>query len=180
MTDKLNRLHLLRDHSGWVQYQQEVATGLTDSQCAGGVSFTSEPSRFPCLAAAVIRATEPAAVNDFRQYTVNCCFVYPDDAARLLVATEKTADPIPVDPLLPVCDRQPPAAAEYVPTQMGVLLLALVNEMNAIGALHRDKLLAEVTHVSDWLHANKAANLEDDSLTGVLHRMWKDKDAGEF
>jgi hypothetical protein len=179
MTDKLNRLHLLRNHSSWVQYQQEVATGLVASQDAGSVSFTSEPNRFPCLTAAVIQATEPTVANNFKQYAVNCCFVYPDDATRLLVAAEKPTDLTPVDQLSSACSRQS-ESSEYVPTQMGVLLLALVNEMDAVGALHRDKLLAEVAFVNNWLHVNKTANIEDDSLTGVLQRMWKDKDAGEF
>jgi len=182
MSDKLKQLYLLHDQSSWVQYQREVATSLAVGQDPGVVAFAAEPSQFPCLAASVMRPADPTPANDFCKYMVNCCFVYPQDAALLVDAKGQMEDSIlsgSVGSLQPVSsyEEYDELQAEYGPTQTGVLLLALVNEMDAVGALSRDKLLAEVDWVNDWLHVNQAENIEDGNLADVLRRMWEDKDA---
>jgi hypothetical protein len=65
----------------------------------------------------------------------------------------------------------------YLPTQTGVLLLALVNELEAVGAVKREKLLKEVAVVEEWLINNQEDNMGELSLESVLERMWRDKDA---
>jgi hypothetical protein len=186
MSDKLKQLYLLHDTASWTQYQREVSTSLAASG-PGTVAFVAEPSHFPCLAASVMRPADPTPANDFCQYLVNCCFVYPQDAARLVDAKEQLDDSILTGALGSLVEPDPvdynEAAIQedeeqYGPTQTGVLLLALVNEMDAVGALDRKKLLREVDWVNNWLEENQATNIEENTLAGVLRRMWEDKDAG--
>lgn len=185
MSDKLKQLYLLHDMASWAQYQREVSSSLPTGGKSGAVAFVAEPSQFPCLAAAITRPADPTKANDFCQYLVNCCFVYPQDAARLVDAKEQLDDSILGDSLGTLGDpvNYNEAAVQqddeqYGPTQTGVLLLALTNEMDAVGALDREKLLKEIDWVNDWLQANQTTNIEENTLAGVLRRMWKDKDAG--
>jgi len=185
MSDKLKQLYLLHDPASWTQYQREVSTSLSVAGKPGTVAFAAEPNHFPCLAAAITRPADPTKANDFCEYVVNCCFVYPQDAARLVNAKEQMEDSILNESLGSLADpvdynmaAKQPDDEDYGPTQTGVLLLALVNEMDAVGALDREKLLKEVDWVNDWLKDNQANNIEENTLAGVLQRMWKDKDAG--
>ena len=67
----------------------------------------------------------------------------------------------------------------YAPNMSGALLLALVNEMVAIGAVRRERLLDELQSAAEWLSENKDQNLDDPSLASIMQRMWEDMDAGK-
>lgn len=183
MHEKLKQLYLLRDQSSWGHYCREMTSWLASGQDPEAVSFAEEPRKFPCLVASIVRPADSSQASDFCKYTVNCCFVYPQDAVCLLDAAEQAegitfSSDNGVTRPDSATGRSEAEPAEYSPTQTGVLLLALVNEMDAVGALNRDKLLSAVDWVNDWLQAKQAVNIEEVSLAGILRRMWEDKDAG--
>jgi hypothetical protein len=191
MKSKIGQFAVIYSKINWDQYCREMVSQLTGGKQglthAGAVSFPDEPTSFPCLVASMLTPDDPTKANKFCHYRINCCYVYPQDAQRLIdaqaqldhsiVVTEPanyetvgSLDPVPK----PTADLN---ECDYAPTQTGVLLLALVNELEAVGALKRDKLLAELKRVEQWLIDNQADNLENASLAAVLQRMWRDKDA---
>jgi hypothetical protein len=191
MKNKLGQFAVIHSKINWDQYRHEMVSHLAEGKHglthAGAVSFPNEPTAFPCLVASMLTPEDPTRANNFCHYRINCCYVYPQDAQRLIDAQAQLDHSIVADEpdsyaTLGSLETIPEYIedhnkGDYVPTQTGALLLALVNELEAIGALKRDKLLAEVKRVEQWLIDNQADNLEDSSLSSVLQRMWRDKDA---
>ena len=182
MANKLGSFAVIYSKVNWDQYKHEMSTHLTDLSGPGTVSFPVEPNKFPCLVASMLTPVDPTKANQFCHYRINCCFVYDTDAQRLLDARAQLDHSIVYDedehlPHYHEDHEDPDYDGEYLPTQTGVLLLALVNELEAVGAIKRDKLLEEVAVVEEWLVNNQTDNIEDASLESVLKRMWKDKDA---
>lgn len=185
-SSKLSQFAVIYDKTNWDQYKHEMVSQLADEKPqlshAGAVSFPADPREFPCLVASMLIDENPTKANNFCHCRISCCYVYPKDAQRLMDAQSQLDASILVDEeeeTYPLLEATPPPQVEeeYVPTQTGVLLLALVNELEAVGALKRDKLLREVRDVEQWLIDNQADNVEDASLSAVLQRMWRDKDA---
>jgi hypothetical protein len=190
MTSKLGSFAVIYSKVSWDQYRHEMASPLTAGppglSSPGAVSFPAEPKSFPCLVASMLTPEDPTKANNFCHYRINCCYVYPQDAQRLIAAEAQLDHSLVVDEFEDYMAVGPLAAArdydedagDYGPPQTTVLLLALANELEAVGALKRDNLLAEVKRVTKWLIDNQSDNLEDASPPAVLQRMWSDKDAG--
>lgn len=188
MNSKLGSFAVIYSKVNWDQYKHEMASHLTEGKpplsSLGAVSFPGDPTEYPCLVASMVIEEDPTKANNFCECRVSCCFVYPSDAQRLMDAQSQLDASIIVDEadeygLETLSEHHPEDDYdEYAPTQTGVLLLALVNELEDIGALKQERLLKEVKRVEQWLIDNQPDNIEDASLSAVLERMWRDKDAG--
>ena len=187
MKNSLNGFALLASRADWENYQAVIASQLTqdrpDLQGSGSVSFPSEPDSYPCLVASIGTASDPTKANNFTGFKINCCYVYVSDAQQLLAArTGLDHSLIPeAEEQFPLLMAQPEdheeEESEYAPTHTAVLLLALVNEMEAVGALKRSKLIHEISRTEKWLLDNQESNLDADSLEAVLTKMWAERDA---
>ena len=181
MKNKLGTFAVIYSKPNWDQYKHETSTQLIGEHVnltSGNVSFPKEPDNFPCLVASMLTPVDPTKANAFCHFRVNCCFVYPGDAKRLLDAQSQLDHSIVFDePDESTYPEDYDDEGGYLPTQTGVLLLALVNELEAVGAVKREKLLKEVAVVEEWLINNQEDNMGELSLESVLERMWRDKDA---
>ena len=180
MKTELGQFAVLSNEKGWDEYRDGIAKSLTGGahpdEPVSTISFPEGPEFFPCLVSSMDTPSEPATDNGFCSHVIRCCFVYVEDAQKL-VAVNAYMDTRLTDNLCGEPEEQVSDSDKYAPTHTAVLLLALVNELEAIGALKRDRLLTELDNVGAWLTENQSENLEEDSLSGVLQRMWEDKDA---
>jgi hypothetical protein len=187
MSDTLKQLTVLHDQDSWGQYQEEVAQAVCSSNPTA-VVFPDDPAQYPCLVAGLLNPVDPTKANNFCQFRISCCFVYPTDAAQLLQAQSQMRQSILDDSPggMPKPGNSPDLQfeaaeeenKEYAPIRAGVLLLALVNELVDVGAIKRDLLLAEIDRVDKWMRASQQSNIESPHLGAVLRQMWRDKDAG--
>lgn len=178
---------VIYNYDNWMQYKNEMSSQLLKEHgnCST-VEFPADPKSYPCLVASMLTPIEPTVANRFCYFHVNCCFVYVADAVRLVEVKAKL-DPsstVVVDTYdkLHVQEEDTkfsmlPREEVYAPTQTAVLLLALVVEMEAIGALKHDKLLEQLEYVEKWLLDNQEHNLANYALSSVLSRLWEDKNA---
>jgi len=146
------KLALVRCFEDWQVYQEELSQELGEPS---HIAFADcpEPTTYPCLAAAQL----------VEEQKFVCCYVYPKDAARLLeVQTGPEAALV---------------TADYAPTPAGILLLALMLEMKAVGVLKHENLFPALAKAERWLKDNEKQNREDASLASMLQRLWQDDDA---
>ncbi len=187
-----NKLAVLQSLDSWKQYKEELAFELTrqKSALASGMQFPKEPKKYPCLVAALAPTSKADNVGTFDFPNVICCFVYPEDASRLLevvsgnspsfnpvidgdVSVELKAD---APESLSDSDDLPKSLEleyEYRPSQVGILVLSLIVEMRAIGALKPDKFVQTVNKVEQWLIKHMNTN-KDRGPIDILNRLWED------
>ena len=182
--NKLSSFAVVHNHQDWLQYKHEVTNHLlqTNSPSKGAVEFPVDPENFPLLVSSMAHLTDPATKNTLCCFKVSCCYVYQQDADRLLDAVSSTTGSVVVDEVpneeshIEHHEHEEPDQEDYAPTQTGVLMLALVLEMEAIGALKREKLLAKVQDVTKWLTDNQASNMHDQGLDEILTKLWEAED----
>ena len=164
---KSGQLALVLCFESWQEYQEELSQELGEPS---HVAFAGcpEPIGYPCLVAAQLTEEQKFV----------CCYVYPRDAARLREAQEGFQGPhgpfYEDGPSEPIAES---VATDYAPTPAGILLLALMLEMKAVGVLKKANLFPALAKAERWLKDNEKQNREDASLAGMLQRLWQDDDA---
>lgn len=94
---------IVQNPQDWQEFQLQFLQQLTRSSIPLGPGFLCQPGSFPCMVDAFVTPGQP----------VTCCFVYPPDAARLLLAaglnskTAVAADSILGPPQQAVSPSQP-------------------------------------------------------------------------
>jgi hypothetical protein len=78
---------LLQGPDDWQTFQGQFLAQMATSKIEVGAGFSAEPVNYPCLA-------DVFAVPG----SIQCCFVYRPDAARLLLAAEMISAPPPSQP----------------------------------------------------------------------------------
>jgi len=130
-------MQLLRDESDWRRLTAAVPETLPDP-----------PTGYPCLVGLLL--VGQACYG---------CYVYPEGARRLLAATEGPAEPSPsgaaVRPLQPRLNHD---------RHVSALLMTMISELEAVGAIKRDRFEAEFTR---WLaEVDQQYDAALDGLTG--------------
>lgn len=188
---KLGQLALLQTRDHWKRYKEELAIELAKQKASTSVAleFPSDPKKYPCLVAATLPPGDPTQEGAVLFPRVLCCYVYPDDAQRLIDVAKKAEtvcqpvvelipDDEPADEPTPENEISEPAkSVKYKPSQVGTLVLALVTELHAIGALKKENLIKAVLRVEKWLATNYSHNA-DKSLVSIIEKLWDDQDAG--
>ena len=192
LMSNFNKLAVLQSLENWKQYKQDLALELTKekSAYAAGLEFPKDPKKYPCLVAALSPSFNLVDSNILTFPRITCCFVYPEDAARLLdvvQANDPNFRPIVDGASLPDSDEKeitlmssagnPDKAQEleyeYKPSHVGILVLSLIMEMQAIGALKPEKFVQMVNKIERWL----VDNLDENKSKGpidILNRLWSD------
>lgn len=166
----MNSMALLRSPQDWHDYRRHLSQtlNLAFEEVRWGVG----PTAFPCL-------TMSYAVPNSMPARVVSCYVYPDDARRLLAASQVPQflgmQLMPISPeimkALPVPSEEPAPAAEpstEAPANaanetlrsLTAHVLALVSEMIAIGATNEARYEAAYTRftaMADQVVAERAA-----------------------
>lgn len=162
---KSGQLALVLCFENWQEYQEELSQELGEPS---HVAFAGcpDPIGYPCLVAAQLTEEQKFV----------CCYVYPRDAARLRAAQEEFQGPQGfIYDYVPSATSVPtPTVSGYSPTPAGVLLLALMLEMKAVGVLKEAKLFPALAKAERWLQDNEKQNREDASLASMLRRVWRD------
>ena len=197
MSNNLEQFAVLHSQLDWAQYKNDTRGQVTKSNPhMVHLSFPRGPSGFPCLAASTLIDESPATAGAVCECRITCCFVYADDA-KLLLSAQSQLEASIVPPAVREAEVKAMATAymnqsdfaegileiedeegEYIPTQTGILMLALASELEDVGALKRKQLLEAIDRVEKWMIDNRDDNAEDEALSSVLRRMWRDKDAG--
>jgi hypothetical protein len=192
LMSSFNKLAVLQSLENWKQYKEELAFELTKekSAYAVGLEFPKDPKKYPCLVAALAPSFNSLDSSILTFPRVTCCFVYPEDAARLLDVvqandpnfrpvvdgdgpTESLEDEITLLSTAGNPDKAKDADYEYKPSHVGILVLSLIMEMRAIGALKPEKFVQTVNKIERWL----IDHMDDNKNKGpidVLNRLWSD------
>lgn len=158
------------DH--WIEYKDQLANYM--SRETHEMNFPEDPDRFPCLVATSLR-------EEGKQYEVHACFVYEADAELLLSRSVKKGGP----PKFEIEESEigkmmaePPwlAGADEVPTiepDLSILVLAMLKELVAVGAIKTDRLFSELQPMTDKLKAfHKSGVNPDSSVTEFIQDLW--------
>tara|TARA_R110000751_G_scaffold94131_2_gene183675 strand:- start:2838 stop:3395 length:558 start_codon:yes stop_codon:yes gene_type:complete len=166
----------------WTEYQDQVAENL-DSR-AHDVNFPPSPKKFPCLVASKVKA----AAGGSKEFEVDSCFVYEDDAKLLLSAGvdhrrefEKSVDEMLAEPPWTAGMEYPDG--DMVPTiepDLSILVLSMLRELVDVGAIKPSRLFGQLQPMSDKLQAFHKAGVDpDSSVADFIKDLWKavNKDA---
>lgn len=169
---------LVQNRQNWEQACTALAQEIARQRKLPSVSidFPKQPTTYPCLMAVVPLPSDARIAGEIDHPKVLTSFVYPADAIRLLEACQETnpdlSPPIVAEASTDTDWGKPSAESSYVPSPVAVLLLALVDELKAVGALKKDKLLAAVKHAEAWLHRQQEVN-ENAEMQDILRRFWE-------
>jgi hypothetical protein len=194
LVKKLKTLALIPTKDHWNQYKEELTMELEQSSPGTNVAidFPSEPKQYPCLVAATLPPGDPTQERSVVFPRIICCYVYPKDAQRLLQEKEKAETSChPIVELMPAekekaspetpeqLDETKDQAigAEYKPSQMSTLLLALISELQAIGALKKDKFIQATLKMENWLKKTYTHNSKS-QLSDIMEKFWETQHAG--
>lgn len=187
-----NKLAVLQSLENWKQYKEEIAFELTKEKSAygAGLEFPKDPKKYPCLVAALAPNFNLVDSGILTFPRITCCFVYPEDAARLLDVvqsndpnfrpvvdgdnlSESSEDEVTLLSTAGNPDKIKDSDYEYKPSHVGILVLSLIMEMRAIGALKPEKFVQTVNKIERWL----IDHMDDNKNKGpidVLNRLWSD------
>lgn len=188
-TNKLGTFCTIFNASNWTQYRAEVQEMLLPSQEAGKVDFPADPKGYPCLVAANYKPVDATKANQFTYFSVECCFVYLNDAHRLMDAAASVSDSIIVEDeedmeglglFLPrerdeLRDASPGSPAD---ADLTILVLGMLKELHDIGALKFDRLIATMPSVQSAVESY-TAKAEDppEGMLDFLTALWEEINA---
>lgn len=148
MTDT-NKFAVLTNAGDWQQYRTNIVTSVLGGEgpdlfeLDSVMNFPAAPQHYPCLVASLIVMLE-GVEYDSGKYQVNCCYVYPEDAQKLL----EVATPKKKAAKKPKVFADAATSAGEVDSQHGLqlsaVLLALIVELESLGAIKPKRLLSEV------------------------------------
>jgi len=166
------KLAVLPDRTHWLLYREALAQEVVKQGGANSVTFAKEPISYPCLACGMRIPKSPTTPGEITEELVACCFVYVEDARALLGAVadedfEVSADDLHAAEDLLAGDQNdnPGNPEDYAPSQLATMLLALAVELQAIGAIKKDRLLATYGKISDYLEVHFEDTYQDDVMT---------------
>ena len=107
------------------------------------MGFPADPKHYPCLVAALIVMLD-GSDNDAGKYQVNCCYVYPEDAQKLLDVASPKKKATKKPKVFADAATGPMEADNSTLTQLSAVLLALVSELESLGAIKQKRLLSEI------------------------------------
>lgn len=188
-TDKLGTFCTIFNASNWNQYQAEVNELLLTSSSPdeARVDFPASPKSYPCLVAATPKVSDPTKANDFSYFRVECCFVYLNDAHRLLDAAASVSDSIIVEDeggLPPGVEEfmgsplEAAAAGSPEEADLTILVLGMLKELDAIGAIKFDRLMGELPEVQKALESYSQRVEQPESMIDFLKQLWGELNAG--
>lgn len=190
-TNKLGTFCTIFNASNWTQYQAEVREMLLPSQELGKVEFPADPKGYPCLVASNHKPVDATKANQFTYFSVECCFVYLNDAHRLMDAAASVDDSIIVEDLNDSRDFGFPRgvqgrrksdflgeddfdeSAGQSESDLTILVLGMLKELHDIGALKFDRLIATLPSVQSALESH-TAKVEDppEGMLELLTALW--------
>jgi hypothetical protein len=151
---ELSKFHVVLNAEGWEDYKKTL---IESSATLAGLKIQTAPKAYPCLAAALVVSKKD----------VRFCFVYESDAMDLLAHSVADDDEFLVtieDDELSI-DGQNDAYVEddysdldEVPKtkhkmEINPLVLGMLLELEAIGALKLKKTLEAMDHCSKYMHS---------------------------
>lgn len=148
MTDT-SKFAILLNAGDWQKYKTDLVSSVLGGEAPdlfelnSFMGFPSDPKRYPCLVASLIVMLDGSA-SDEGKYQVNCCYVYPDDAKKLLDAATAKKKTISKPKVFAEAVAGPVDADAVTVTQLSAVLLALVSELESLGAIKQKRLLNEV------------------------------------
>jgi hypothetical protein len=153
---------MLKSQAEWssfcVTYTSQTASKDNSIQA---VEFTQQPERFPCMLSSTMLRFERNDSDQASTISVFCTFFYTEDAVRLLeVDTEDEAE-LDTEASQELMKQLAAAEADMAPTGLGTLVLALIRELQAIGAIKRLPLLAAYDRMETWLNQHVETHAED-------------------
>lgn len=176
MTD-MSKFAVLLHGGDWQKYKADIVNSVLGNEAVdlfelnSLMGFPAEPKHYPCLVASLIVMLD-GSDNDSGKYQVNCCYVYPEEAQKLLAAcpTKKKRGQKPkvfADAATGVADVD-----STVATQLSAAFLALVSELESIGAIKQKKLLGEVKRLYKLLDGR-----DNSDFLLLLSETLEDRDA---
>ena len=165
------------DH--WIEYKDQLANYM--SRETHEMNFPEDPDRFPCLVATSLRVASIKGTEEGKQYEVHACFVYEADAELLLSRSVKKGGPPKFEIEESEIDKmmaESPwlAGADEVPTiepDLSILVLAMLKELVAVGAIKTDRLFSELQPMTDKLKAfHKSGVNPESSVTEFIQDLW--------
>ena len=203
--NKIGTFCTLFNADNWEQYKSEItASLLIETPQEATVEFGGPPTSYPCLVAAISQPREPDKANNFCYYKLPCCFVYPADAQRLLDAAVSVSDSIIVEDedgptpqdfdemyaeelpkllaeggLPRVLQVVEPLMMEDDEADLTVLVLAMLKELEGLGAIKIDRLLDQLEPVQTALHDHASKEYPDPKdLKQFVSELWEAVNAG--
>ena len=213
--NKIGTFCTLFNADNWEQYKSEItASLLIETPQEATVEFGGPPTSYPCLVAAISQPREPDKANNFCYYKMPCCFVYPEDAQRLLDAAVSVSDSIIVEDedgptphdfdemyaeweedhhrnkgkgrpklteggLPRVLQVVEPLMMEDDEADLTVLVLAMLKELEGLGAIKIDRLLDQLEPVQTALHDHASKEYPDPKdLKQFVSELWEAVNAG--
>lgn len=148
MTDT-NKLAVLLHAGDWQRYKADIISSVFGDESPdlfeinSFMGFPADPKHYPCLVASLIVMLD-GSDNDSGKYQVNCCYVYPEDAQSLLAVAfpKKKGGQKPkvfADAATGVAEDDNNSVM-----QLSAALLALISELESLGAIKQKRLLSEV------------------------------------
>lgn len=188
-TNKLGTFCTLFNADSWKQYQAEVQEMLlsANSTSESKVAFPTAPKGYPCLVAASYKPADATKANEFTYFRVECCFVYLNDAHRLLDAAASVDDSIIVEDevsgiaglLHPDGPRGNAVNFDAVPgaspaeADLTILVFAMLKELHGIGAIKFERLQEELPRVQSALEAYGSAQSDKPvDLSEFVASLW--------
>lgn len=186
-TNKLGTFCTIFNASNWTQYQAEVREMLLPSQELGKVEFPADPKGYPCLVASNHKPVDATKANQFTYFSVECCFVYLNDAHRLMDAAASVSDSIIVEDeeggegLFLSRERDELRDASLgspADADLTILVLGMLKELHDIGALKFDRLIATMPSVQSAVESY-TAKAEDppEGMLEFLTALWEEINA---
>lgn len=165
---RLGKFVLIRSHRDWEQACDELAAEIAKQRGLASVSieFPRQPTSYPCLMAAIPVPVDSSLIATIDTAQILCSFVYPPDAVQLLAACREGQPEFVV--AVPANRKD----GCYLPSPLAALLLSLVSELKAVGALKKSNLLAALHNADKWLLTNQEQNKEA-AIADVVDRFWE-------
>lgn len=149
---------IFRDKADWQSYKSLLSKELVGESVINNedvIHFPKPPKEYPCLAASIVVMGSNDLEPNKNRYKVNCCYVYRNDANKLLDVYAELNTESEVEPELAVASSaiqlggelesalgNLKSAAEYVESSMALVAI-LAKELDSIGAAKLDKVLPE-------------------------------------
>lgn len=171
---KLGQFMVLQKRQDWEQACQLAAKEAAKERGTSKllIHFSKHPKAYPCLLAMMVLPVDETQPEAISQVRIACCFVYPEDASRLLEVQQDGQPELLEEAIADEAEKQ----AEYTPNPTAALLLGLTAELKAIGALRKGKLMMAVKRAHAWLMDTVEGN-ELSSVEEIVERFWEECDA---
>lgn len=181
MTEKFNPgdFCVLPNAEHWTEYKDQLANHMNRE--THEMDFPEGPDSFPCLVATSLRVATIKGTEEGKHYEVHACFVYEADAELLLSRSVKKGGPPRFEVEESEMDKmmaETPWSADVdavpgIEPDLSILVLAMLKELVAVGAIKTDRLFAALQPVTDKLQAfHKSGVNPDSSVTEFIKDLW--------